>query len=106
MDCRVASLLAMTAKQLPDPNPLLWRQIHLVARLHVKGLVPFVHVADDAVNPIFGGRMFIAQKLGAKRSFAVFALPAVAIGDEEALIAGHSIDHRRFAMRRDIAAIG
>ena len=37
------------------------RQVHLVAGLHVEGLVPFVHVSDDAIDPIFRRRMLVGQ---------------------------------------------
>src|SRR5207342_3293116 len=77
-----------------------------VARLHVECLVPGVDVADDAVDPVLGRRMLVGQQLGAERAFALLGFPAVAIGDEEALVAGQAADHRRLAMLGDVTAVG
>src|SRR5688572_17124355 len=48
-----------SSRSLPDPHPLLGRQVHLVAGLDIERLVPGVHVADDPVDPILGRRMLV-----------------------------------------------
>src|SRR4051794_26700805 len=87
-------------------DPLLGRQVQLVAGLYVESLVPGVDIADDAVHPIFRRAVRIAEQALAKRPFADLRTPALAIGEEEALVAGQAVDHRRLAMLGDVAAIG
>src|SRR6478736_10423363 len=86
-------------------NALCGRQIELVARPDVEGVIPGAEIADDAVDPIFVGAVRVGQQSCALRAFAALALPGGGVSDEEALIAGEAVDHRRFAMTRDIAAI-
>ena len=87
-------------------DALIGRQVHLVAGLDVERLVPSVDVADDAVDPILRRAVLVGQQLGTQGAFALLGLPAVAVGDEEALVAGEAVDDRRLAMLGDIFAIG
>jgi hypothetical protein len=96
----------ITNDGLPDVDALLRRQVHLVTQLHVECLVPGVDVSNDAVDPIFGWAVLVRQQLRSKRAFALLRLPAVAIGNEEALVAGETVDNRRLTMLGDIFAIG
>src|SRR5215217_8115588 len=89
----------------PDMNPLLGRQVHPVAGLDVERLVPGVDVADDSVDPEFGWAVRIAEQPLAQRPFPDLRAPRLAVGDEEALVAGQPADHRRLAMFGDVAAI-
>ena len=60
---------------LPDADPLLGRQVHLVARLDVERLVPGVDVADDSVDPIFGRAVRVGEQPLAKRALADLRAP-------------------------------
>src|SRR5215213_5938404 len=99
---RYLSPFCSVAILLPDADPLLGRQVHLVAGLDVERLVPGVDVADDAVYPIFGRAVRIAEKAFTKGAFADLGLPCLAVGDEEALVAGQAVDDRRLAMLVDV----
>src|SRR6476469_165196 len=90
---------------VPHAHALLGRQVHLVAWLHIEGGVPGLEIADDAVDPVFLGRVRVGQQLLTHCSFAPLALPRLCIGQKKALIAGKTVDHRRLAMPRNIAAI-
>src|SRR6185369_6086291 len=92
-------------RQSPHVHPLLRRQVQLVAGLDVERLVPGVEIADDAVDAILGRAVLVGQQLGAERAFALLGLPAVAVGDEEALVAGQAVDDRRLAVLGDIFAV-
>src|SRR6185503_20151964 len=90
----------------PDVHALIRREIELVARLHVERLVPGVDVPDDAVDAIFLRAVRVGKELRAQRPLARLALPALGVGDEEALVAGIAVDHRRLAVAGDVAAVG
>src|SRR5215213_9747733 len=95
---RYLSPFCSVAILLPDADPLLGRQVHLVARLDVERLVPGVDVADDSVDPIFGRAVRVGQEPLAKGALADLRAPALAVGDEEALVAGQAADHLGLAM--------
>src|SRR3712207_8446957 len=44
------------SRALPDPHPLLWRNVLLVARLHLERLVPRVHVPQRREGADRAGR--------------------------------------------------
>src|SRR5579875_2885967 len=90
----------------PDADPLVRRQVQLVARLDVERRIPRAEIAHDAVDPILLRAVRIAEQLRALGILARLALPGGGEGEEEALVAGEAVDHRRLAVPRDIAAIG
>src|SRR3982751_5844681 len=96
------SFIPSSRLKLPDVDPLLRRQIELVAGLDVERLVPGVDVADDAVGPVFARAVWIGQDLLPLGVFAILFLPRLGVSDEEPLIAGQPVDHRRFAMLGDV----
>jgi hypothetical protein len=58
------------------------------------------------VDPIFRRAVRVGQEPLAKRVLARLRAPALAVGDEEALIAGEAAEHLGLAMLGDVAAIG
>src|SRR4030095_11836923 len=81
-------------------------KVHFVPRLHVESLVPGIDIPNDAVDAILGRAVLIGQELGSHRPLALLRLPAVAVGDKEALVARQALDHGRLAMISDIFAVG
>src|SRR6478672_11436217 len=79
-------------------DALLGRQVELVAGLHVERLVPGVNVADDAVHAILARAVLVGDDLLAFGILTLLFLPRLGVGDEEALIAGKAVDHRRRAV--------
>ena len=79
-------------------DPLLGRQIQLVARLDVERLVPGVDVTNDAVDPVLARAVRVGEDLLALGILALLLLPRLGVGDEEALVAGQAVDDRRLAV--------
>src|SRR5579884_694785 len=88
--------------ELPDVDPLVRREIQLVARLDVERLVPGVDIPNDAVHPILARAVLVGDDLLALGVLALLLLPGLGPGDEEALIAGQSVDHRRLPVLGDV----
>src|SRR5262249_46474854 len=80
---------------LPDMHALVGRQIKLIAFFDAKSLIPSIDIADDAVGPVLARRVGIAHHLLAQKILAQRLFPDLAEGEEEALIAGLAVDHRR-----------
>src|SRR5690348_9411114 len=109
--CRQSTETALTSSyfprlsNLPDVDPLIGRQVQLVARLDVEGLVPGVDVPNDAVDPILARAVLVRDDLLPLGILAVLLLPRLGVSDEEALIAGEPLDHRRLAVLRRILLV-
>ena len=99
---------ALYGRFLPDPDALFGRQVHLVARLDVEGLVPFIEVPDHAEDPVHARRVRPGLQLAAQRRLAELGAPDLGPGHEEALITGKAVDHRGFlaAERQLVSAVG
>src|SRR6185295_10570964 len=82
-------------RALPEPDALLRREIHLIARLHVEGGVPLVDVARGTVDAEVRRAVRIGQDLLAHLTIAILGTPDLREGEEEALVAGIAVEHRR-----------
>ena len=103
---RKGPVLTGPFKSSPDADALFRWQIKCVTRLDVERPVPGVHVPDDAIDPIFGWAVRVSQDAFSQRPFAELAAPHLGEGQEETLITGETVDHRRFPVLSDVAAIG
>src|SRR5687768_12528681 len=92
-------------EELPDADALLGGQVHRIAGLDVERLVPGVDVAHDAVDAELGRAVRVGEQALAQRPFADVAPPGLGESQEEALVAGQAVDHRRLAVLGDVAAI-
>jgi hypothetical protein len=63
-------------------------------------------VADHAVHPEFRRAVRIGEDALAKRALAILTAPRLRPGQEEALVAGQAVDHRRLTVLGDVAALG
>src|SRR5690606_31463921 len=79
----------------PDANAVLGRQIELLVRLDVIGLIPRVKVARDP-SPLNRRRMRIGRDALRQILLAIVAPPHLRPAEEEALVAGQPAQHRRF----------
>src|SRR5690606_5024548 len=70
----------------PDADALLGRDVELLARLDVPGLVPAGDVPDGAVDPIVGGRVRVADHLLAQGVVAALLAPHLGPAEEDALV--------------------
>src|SRR6185295_802571 len=84
----------IVAETSPGPDPLLRREVQLLAGLHVERRVPLVDVADRVGAELPGGVAVgherIAQRLGAE-----LRAPYLREGEKEALVAGQAVGRRR-----------
>jgi hypothetical protein len=55
-------LFVRTKKTLPDYNPFLRFFIQLIARLHIKSLVPAIHIYYRADGTVLAGRVGIGKE--------------------------------------------
>src|SRR5262249_32797930 len=78
----------------PDAHALAVREIELLGRLHVERVVPAVHVADDAIDPILLRRVGIGDHLLAHRLLPAFHAVTLSAGQEEPLLTGEAVEHR------------
>src|SRR5215469_962944 len=79
----------------PDTDTLVRRQEELVARLHVEGRIPGVHVAYHAVDAESRRTVRIAGHLCAQVLLALLLAPYLRPAEEKALIAAEAVQHRR-----------
>src|SRR3954463_5619560 len=86
---------AKRSAHLPDPHAVLRLEVELVAGRDVERFVPSVDVADR-VAAIFAWRVGVGRDLFAERGFVLESSPALGEGEEEALLASESADHRVF----------
>src|SRR5690348_1505330 len=109
--CRQSTETALTSSyfprlsNLPDVDPLIGRQVQLVARLDVECLVPGVDVPNDAVDPILARAVLVRDDLLPLSVLAILLLPRLGVSDEEALVAGQAVDHRRLAVLRFVLLV-
>ena len=75
---------------LPDPHPLLRRQIQRLSRLHIERRVPRIDVSHR-ISTILRRRVRIHHHLLALRGFAHLRRIILAEGDEELLLAGEAV---------------
>jgi hypothetical protein len=82
--------------ELPDPNAIFWCTVERIRRLHIKGLVELIEVADDLIASEFTRGVWV----GCDSSLHLFrtdlAAPDLGPAVEEALISSEAIDYRRF----------
>src|SRR4051812_9725749 len=81
--------------QLPNPNAAARVDEELLVRLHLKGVVPRIDVADNAINAVLPRRMRVAHDLSADRVVAQFTAPGLGPAEKNALLTCKSVDHRR-----------
>src|SRR5687767_14259771 len=91
---------------LPNPDALLRFQI-VFAVANVERLVPGIEVANDE-RPEMAGRVGIDGEQLLQQLVAILGAPDLAVAQEEALIAGEAVDHRRrlAAQRHLVGVVG
>src|SRR4051812_8768867 len=80
--------LFRSGPRLPDADAVRRRDVELVARLDVPGLVPGVEVAQRRDRSDLARRMRIADQLLAQSFGALQRPPHLAPAEEDALVAG------------------
>src|SRR5262245_4649755 len=79
----------------PDPNAGLGCQSELVARLHAEGVIPSVHVSDDAIDPELLRSVRIRHQLLTDCVLRRFPAPGLGEAEKKTLVAGEPADDRR-----------
>ena len=75
---------------LPELQALALGQVHLVAGLHAKGVVPHVDMRERAVDAPLSEGMGIALRAAANLLLSDVGSPYARVGDEEALLGSES----------------
>src|SRR3546814_16831433 len=90
-----------------DADAVFRRQIQRLARLYLEGLIPRVKIARDP-SPLDRRRMRIGGDALRQILLAIVAPPHLRPAEEEALVAGRAVDHRRFltAQRSEERRVG
>ena len=92
--------LVPASLDLPDLHAILRRQVQLLARLDLERRIPLVKVAHR-LRAELRWCVHVGGKALAQRIVAYLGTPGLAEGDEETLVAGEPVDHRRgFAVER------
>ena len=79
---------------LPELQTLVLGQVHLVAGLHAKGVIPHVDMRERAVDAPLSEGMGIALRAAANLLLSDVGSPYARVGDEEALLRGESEELR------------
>src|SRR4249919_1149867 len=88
---------------LPDPDPLLRWNVEFRPRLDVERLVPGVEVPERAYHPKAARAVRVGRDLRLDRIRPLLPAPRLREGQEEALVAGQAVKHRRrLAAKRDL----
>src|SRR5437868_428385 len=79
----------------PDVDAILGSDVEPVAGPDAKGSVPCVDVADDSIDTVLPRRVRVAHHLFAHESVTELAAPGLRPAEEDTLITGDAVDHRR-----------
>src|SRR5215217_6326901 len=91
---------------LPDADAVGGLHVHGVTLLHAPGVVPGVDVLDRAVGPEVGRRVRVGDDLLLDGVITVLGAPDLGEAEEEALVAGQAVDHRRrLAAQRKVIGV-
>src|SRR5262245_3596402 len=71
------------------------REVELVAGRDLEGVVPAIDVAHDAVDPEFRRAMRVRENALPERLLPGLETPNLSVAEEEALVAGESVENRR-----------
>src|SRR5690349_15829842 len=80
--------------RLPDPGALCWRDVQLVARLHLECRIPGVDVPDDAVHSVLAEAVGIAGRQALDLLRRRLAGPCLCPAEENTLVASKASDER------------
>src|SRR5262245_24267720 len=90
----------------PDPNAGLGCQSELVARLHAEGVIPRVHISDDAIDPELLRSVRIRHQLLTDCVLRRFPAPGLGEAEKKTLVAGEPVDDwRRLAQERTMVGV-